>query len=77
MSKNLGSSMQCEVVACLAAIQGADRMGACSRVIFESDASNLVQGLKSKDYDKSDIGVFVKEANSLYILNFEFFSYLF
>jgi hypothetical protein len=66
MSKNLGSSMQCEVVACLAAIQGADRVGT-NQVIFESDASNLVQGLKSKDYDKSDVGVFVKEAKSLYI----------
>ena len=51
-------------------------MGA-SRVVFESDASNLVQGLKSKDFDKSSIGVLVVEARSLCILNFDLFSFSF
>jgi ribonuclease HI len=75
-TKNLGSALQSEAVACLAAINGACRVGA-SRVVFESDASNLVQGLKSKDYDKSSIGVLVVEARSLCILNFDYFSFSF
>jgi hypothetical protein len=48
---NLGSVLQAEAEACLAAIQGADKIGA-NRVIFESDASNLVQDLMSSDYNK-------------------------
>jgi ribonuclease HI len=74
--KNLGSALQSEAVACLAAIRGADRVGA-NRIIFESDASNLVQGLQSKDYDKSEIGVLVKEARSLCIMNFSSFQFSF
>jgi ribonuclease HI len=73
---NLGSALQAEAEACLAAIQGADKIGA-NRVIFESDASNLVQGLKSSDYDKSEIGVLVKEARSSCILNFASFEFAF
>jgi hypothetical protein len=75
-SENLGSALQSEAVACLAAILGADKVGA-NRVIFESDASNLVQALKSTDYDKSVIGVLVKEARSLCTLNFESFNFTF
>ena len=51
-------------------------MGA-NMIIFESDASNLIQGLKSRDYDKSEIGVLVKEARSLCILNFSSFQFSF
>jgi ribonuclease HI len=74
--KNLGSALQSEAVACLAAIRGADRVGA-NRIIFESDASNLVRGLQSRDYDKSEIGVLVKEARSLCIMNFSSFQFSF
>jgi hypothetical protein len=48
-----------------------------SRVLFESDASTLVQCLKSKDYDKSTIGLLVAEAKSLCIMNFDSFSFSF
>uniref|UniRef100_A0ACD5ZDA9 Uncharacterized protein n=1 Tax=Avena sativa TaxID=4498 RepID=A0ACD5ZDA9_AVESA len=47
---HLGSALHFEVVACLAAIQGANEIGA-NRIIFESDASTLVEALKSNDYD--------------------------
>jgi hypothetical protein len=63
-------------VACLAAIQGANEIGV-NRIIFESDASTLVQALKSNDYDMSSIGVVVKEARSLYTLNFDSFQFSF
>ena len=61
-------------MACLAAIDGAIRTGA-NRILFESDASSLVQALKSNDYDKSEIGVLVMEARSLCILNFDSFRF--
>jgi hypothetical protein len=71
---NLSSALQAKAEACLAAIQGADKIGA-NRGIFESDVYNLIQCLKSIDYDKSEIGVLVKEARSscpLNIVSFEF-----
>ena len=75
-SVHLRGPLHSESVACLAAIEGADRIGA-NRVIFESDASNLVLALTSSDYDKSEIGVLVKEARSLCILNFDSFQFSF
>jgi ribonuclease HI len=75
-SLHLGSPIQSEAVACLAAIQGANEIGA-NRIILESDASTLVQALKSKDYDMSSFGVVVKEARSLCTLNFESFQFSF
>ena len=74
--RNLGSALQSEATACLAAIHGADGVGA-NRIIFESDASILVQGLKSTELDKSEIGVLVKEAKSLCLLNFSSFQFSF
>ena len=65
-SIHLRDALHSEVVACLAAIDGAVRTGA-NRIIFESNASSLVQALKSNDYDKSEIGVLVMEARSLCI----------
>jgi ribonuclease HI len=73
-SVHLRYSLHSEAVACLAAINGAIRIGA-NRIIFESDASNLVQALKSTDYDKSSIGVLMKEARSLCVLNFALFQF--
>ncbi|KAK1669229.1 hypothetical protein QYE76_057388 [Lolium multiflorum] len=73
-SVHLRDSLHSEAVACLAAINGAIRIGA-NRIIFESDASNLVQALKSTDYDKSSIGVLMKEARSLCVLNFALFQF--
>ena len=57
-------------MACLAAIDGVTRAGA-NRILLKSDASSLVQALKSNDYDKCEIGVLVMEARSLCILNFD------
>ena len=75
-SVHLRSPLHSEAVACLAAIDGAIRVGA-NKIIFESDASVLVQALNSYDYDKSTIGVLVKEARSLSILNFVSFNFSF
>jgi ribonuclease HI len=75
-SLHLGSALQSEAMACLATIQGANEIGA-NRIIFKLDASTLVQALKSKDYDMSSIGVAVKEARSLYTLNFDSFQFSF
>ena len=75
-SVHLRDPLHSESVACLATIEGADRIGA-NRVIFESDASNLVLALNSSDYDSSEIGVLVKEARSLCILNFDSFRFSF
>lgn len=63
-------------VACLAAIDGANRVGA-NRIILESDSSTLVHALKSTDYGKSVLGVLVGEARSLCILNFDSFHFSF
>ena len=45
-SPHLGSALQSEAVACLAAIKGANEIGA-NRIILKSDAANLIQGLRS------------------------------
>jgi hypothetical protein len=71
---HLRDALHSEAVACIAAIGGAIKTGA-NRIILESDSSNLVSALKTRSYDKSFIGVLVKEARSLCILNFD--SYLF
>nr|XP_020170848.1 uncharacterized protein LOC109756417 [Aegilops tauschii subsp. strangulata] len=42
--------------ACLAAIDGAIRIGA-NRIIFESDSSTLIHALKSNEYDKATIAL--------------------
>ena len=73
---HLRDPLHSEAVACLAAIDGAIRIGA-NRIILESDASNLVQAMKSTDYDRSTIGVLVKEARSLCRLNFVSFHFSF
>lgn len=73
-SIHLRDALHSEAVACLAAIDGASRVGA-NRILFESDASSLVQALKSNDYDKAEIGVLVMEARSLCILKFKSFSF--
>jgi ribonuclease HI len=75
-SMNLKSALQSESVACLAAIDGANRIGA-NRIIFEYDSSTLVHALKSNGYDKATIGVLVKEARSLCILNFDSYAFSF
>ena len=75
-SVNLKCALQSESVACLAAIDGAIRIGA-NRIIFESDSSTLIQALKSNDYDKATIGVLVKEARSLCILNIDSYAFSF
>jgi hypothetical protein len=73
---NLRSALHSEAVACLAAIDGANRIGA-SIIVSESDSSTLVRALKSNDYDKAMIGVLVKEAKSLCILNFVSYAFSF
>jgi hypothetical protein len=55
-------------------IQCANEIGA-NRIIFELDASTLVQALKSNDCHMSSIGVVVKEARSLCTLNFDSFQF--
>uniref|UniRef100_A0ACD5UZS5 Uncharacterized protein n=1 Tax=Avena sativa TaxID=4498 RepID=A0ACD5UZS5_AVESA len=57
-------------MACLAVIEGAIRVGA-NHIIFESDSTNLVCALKTTSFDKATIGVLVKEARILCILNFD------
>ena len=75
-SVNLKCALQSESVACLAAIDGAIGIGA-NRIIFEFDSPTLIQALKSNDYDKATIGVLVKEARSLCILNFDSYAFSF
>ncbi|KAK1650817.1 hypothetical protein QYE76_068622 [Lolium multiflorum] len=62
-SVHLRDALHSEAVACLAAIAGANRVGA-NRIIFESEASNLVNALKSNAFDRSEIGVLVKEVGA-------------
>jgi hypothetical protein len=63
-------------VACLAAVAGAIKLGA-NRVILESDSSTLVKALNGKEYDRSEIGVLIKEAMSICRTNFECFEFPF
>ncbi|KAM0896420.1 hypothetical protein ACQ4PT_023206 [Festuca glaucescens] len=55
ISVHLRDPLHSEAVACLAAVSGAIRVGT-NRIIFESDASNLVQALKSNELDKCSPG---------------------
>lgn len=55
--------MHFEAVACLAAMNGAINVGA-NHIILESDASNLVNALKTRTFDKALIGVWVKEQSA-------------
>uniref|UniRef100_A0ACD5UCA6 Uncharacterized protein n=1 Tax=Avena sativa TaxID=4498 RepID=A0ACD5UCA6_AVESA len=73
---HLRDALHSEAVAFLAAVDGAIRVGA-NRIIFESDASNLMRALNSRDYDKATIGVLLKEARSLCRLNFSSFMFSF
>lgn len=73
---HLRDALHSEAVACLAAIEGAVSIGA-NRIIFESDSSNLVSALKTRDSDKAMIGVLVKEARSLCILQFDSYQFAF
>jgi hypothetical protein len=73
---HLRDPLHSEAVACLAAVNGAIRIGA-NRIVFESDASNLVHALKSTNFDKSSIKASLKEARSLCVLNFVLFQFTF
>ena len=68
-SVHLRDALHSEAVACLAAIEGAINIGA-NRIIFESDSSTLVRAMKTRNFDKALIGVLVKEARSICILQF-------
>jgi hypothetical protein len=57
-------------------VAGAIKLGA-NRVIFESDSSTLVNALNGKEYDRSEIGVLIKEARSICRTNFECFEFFF
>jgi hypothetical protein len=61
---------------CLAAVEGAIKMGA-TRVEFESDSTTLVNALNGNEYDRSTIGVLIKEVQSLCVTNFICFSFSF
>ena len=63
-------------MACLAAVEGAIKLGA-NRVKFESDSTILVNALNGNEYDRSVIGVLIKEVKSLCTTNFECFSFSF
>jgi ribonuclease HI len=76
ISVHLRDPLHSEAVACLAAVSGAIRVGA-NRIIFESDASNLVQALKTNELDKSSIGALLMEVRSLCNLNFATYSFSF
>ena len=69
---HLRDPLHAEAVACLAAVEGASRLGA-KCVVLESDASSLVKALNSCEYDRSSIGVLVKEAKLSCSLNFDRF----
>jgi hypothetical protein len=73
---HLRDALHSEAAACVAAIGGAIKAGA-NRVIFESDSATLVDALKTRSYDKATIGVLMKEARSLCMLNFESYSFSF
>uniref|UniRef100_A0A8R7TJI3 RNase H type-1 domain-containing protein n=1 Tax=Triticum urartu TaxID=4572 RepID=A0A8R7TJI3_TRIUA len=69
---HLASLLQAEATACIKAIEAASEMGV-HRVIFESDSLQLVKALNTSDYDKSSIGVLLREARSLYFASFDAF----
>ena len=47
------------------------------KVIFESDPLQLVNGLNSRDYDLSNIGVLIREARSSCHASFDVFKFRF
>jgi hypothetical protein len=73
---HLSSALHAEASACVAAIEKTSNLGAF-RVTFESDSLNLVNALKTGDYDMADIGVLFREARSLCTLAFDAFDFTF
>jgi ribonuclease HI len=71
--ENVGEAFHAEVIACLQAIQRAADLGV-QRVILETDASMVVQAVKSSDYDRSSAGGLIWEMNDLLASNFASFA---
>uniref|UniRef100_A0A8R7TS40 RNase H type-1 domain-containing protein n=1 Tax=Triticum urartu TaxID=4572 RepID=A0A8R7TS40_TRIUA len=68
----LASPLQAEATACIKAIEAASELG-IHRVIFESDSLQLVNALKTGEYDKSSIGVLLREVRSICCASFDAF----
>lgn len=71
---HLSGPLHAEAVACVKAVEASAGMG-FHRVKFESDAQVLVKALKSDDYERSMIGVLLRETRSLCFENFESFDF--
>jgi ribonuclease HI len=71
--ENVGEAFHAEVIACLQAIQRAADLGV-QRVILETDASMVVQAVKSSDYNRSSAGGLIWEMNDLLASNFASFA---
>ncbi|KAM0845230.1 hypothetical protein ACQ4PT_056506 [Festuca glaucescens] len=76
ISYHLRDALHSETEACIAAVEGAIKLGA-NRVIFESGSTILVNALNGNEYDRSEIGVLIKDAKSLCTTNFECSSFSF
>jgi ribonuclease HI len=70
------SAIHTEVVACIHALEAASNWG-MTRIIVESDCEVLVNALNKADYDRSPIGVLVRDARMLARLNFAASSFIF
>ena len=75
-SLHLRDALHSETMACLAAVNGAINLGA-NRVVFEFNSTTLVSALNGNEYDRSEIGVLIKEVKSLCTTNFKCFSFYF
>lgn len=71
---HLTGPLHAEAEACVKAVEASAGMG-LHRVHFESDSQVLVKALKSDDYERSMIGVLLREIRSLCFANFDSFDF--
>jgi hypothetical protein len=74
--EHVRSPLQAEANACLKAIEGTSELGA-QRIVIESDGMTLVNALKGREYDASELGVLFREAKSLCHASFQSHDFLF
>jgi ribonuclease HI len=67
-------AMSAEAAACIEALRAASMLG-ISRIIIESDSSNLIKALQTPLYDQAPGGLLYKEAREEIRLNFNVFSF--
>ena len=74
--EHMAGPLHAEASAYVRAIEAVAELG-IYLVIFESESSVLVNALNSDEYDRSTIGVLLRESRSIFFGNFESFAFSF